>query len=436
MVQLLIAMFFAVGIIGRYFADKSNLSWMVVFSLVSPYIAVGSESIDSMYIMVLLTVACVALKKKGKIKWVYNKRVTEYSRLLCAVMGVYMIAWILFSRRDFMVTLKTILGLAKLLMFVILSLYMNNGYDKETQYAQLRKGVYALIIVNAFASVVQLNSVSYGIMIVEAFGRDNALSLLPVITQWGRFSRCFGIMDTPMSYGIFSVLALFFIINDKNQRRPVVKYIMAALSMFCGIASASKSFLLGCVLVLAIKILIEFPMQKQKKALWGYLGVLVVVVLVVSMYDRIGEFIRDNFGSTYLYIWEFLSKPMEAFATRYSDDAELMGDTVDVIKEYWLLGVGPSSIKNERAIDSAFMNILHNGGVITLMIVLIYYARLAASCWKNKSILCIGFLILILFLGFGFQTWIAIGTAWPLVFVLLSDCGAAGISTPSLERGR
>ena len=415
MISIIVAGAFISYILYRYLSGKECMTPLVLYSLISPYIQIGGSKYDSLYFACIIFFAAVVFKSKGRLRWKRKSWVNRYFLVHAALIALYLGAWLLFSRTDFGTTLTTFLGVIKLALIVFFAYYMNQGITRERMTDSIVTALRILTILNMAACLIQLSSKSLGVMIVKTFGSEETTSFLAAVTQWGFFSRCFGLMETPMGLGIIMLFSAAFFFVCPSKRR-IKDYIYLVLTVFCGAFSASKTFWLGFGVLMVMSIFCE------RRTVKGYAirGLIVAAfVLVILAYDQIGSLISKYLGGTYYYYWKFLSNPLEAFATRYSSESVFLGFMPSFLEKYWLLGVGPSSIAGERAIDSAFANLLHDGGVTGLLLIVGFYAVLLKKSIRNKTSLV---LIALLFVtGFGFQTWISSRvTLFVMIYLLMS----------------
>lgn len=404
MISIALSLMMIGVIIVKYFKKKDTVTELIIYSLISPYIQIGSSYYDSMYFACIAFMLAVAIANRGHIKLVHGKWATRYFLLIAFLCGVYFFAWLIFSRVDVFTTLTSILGIIKCTLMIYFAYVMNRGIKPKGLINRFGNALKFLIIANLFACIVQLYSVSLGSAIVNIFRDEQSSSYLRAVTQWHFFSRCFGVMSTPMALGIFALIAsAFFLMAEEDKKR---RYIFLVFSIIVGACSASKSFWVGIVLLFVIIFLTEVRFLRNRKAYFIMTALLILGGLVVMFYSQIGNLIQNTIGPTYAYYWRAIGDISRIFSTRYSADSEYLGFMPEFLKSYWLLGVGPSSIDGELAIDSAFANLLHNGGIIALGAVVAFYAQLLVHLWKIRNQRLFAVALLLLFTGFGFQTWI------------------------------
>lgn len=413
MISIIIAFILISDAVRRYMKYDKNLTSIILCSLVLPYLKVGEAKIDCLYFASIIFVMVIFIKNKGSVIIEGSVWAKKYYLLNISLIMLYSFAWLLNSRKDASVMIAFLFGLIKSVSIVFCAYVMNRNITKDSINKSLINAMETLMTINSLVCVIQLNSVQIGSYIVGLLGSEETISYLEAITKYGYFTRCFGIMDTPMGLGLVSLFsAAFFLIVPKKI--SIRNYLFLVASVYCGVCSASKIFWLGmCILIVMV-------FFKEKRNVRGYivrLLVLIVIVLVFVCYDKIDGIIRTSLGSTYAYYWQYLKKPFEVFATRYSNESVFLGFMPSFMKKYWLIGVGPSSIMGERAIDSAFVNILHDGGIIGLLIVVAFYLRLFQFNRKNNVIVIM--LVLLFCTGFGFQTWIASRTAMFVIIYIL-----------------
>ena len=431
MIAVLICVIFICLIIWQYVHERCTVGTITLLSLVSPYISVGSGNYDGLYFAIPIMLGAITIKNKGKLKklkGVWGKRYQRLNLFLCAV---YFIAWIIFSRIDFGITIVSLLGIVKYLLLIYLAYATNPDKNDQQIKESITRALVILVLLNTVACITQLISVDLGTAIVKAYGSTDSISYLNAVTRWGFFSRCFGVLRTPMELGmVMSFVFGFFLISEKKLK---YSFLYLALSVFCGACSASKSFWVGLIAVVMVKILTEARFSHSaRKAIIQIGGLIVAVVLVVALYDYIGNLIQNYLGGTFAQYWRQLSDISSIFSTRYSEESEFLWFLPEFMKEYWLMGVGPSSVAGERAIDSAIANTLHNGGIIALVAILVFYIRLLIACWNRKMQIAFSMALLLVLFGLGFQTWIgASSTTFILIYVFMELDGNRNNNTAS-----
>ncbi len=421
MLQLLYTFCLFFAITYRYLRHKPTLGLLVIYSLYCPRIAIGSLNVNSIFLFVVLLVGLQILKGKIVFKRKQDVWVKKFTGLMVFELAVFLFSWVVMSRIDFGATVTVILGLAKNLLLLLLIYGMNSNFERKEIEAEFAFAVVVMLLANTFASLIQLVSVPLGKALVMFRNDPLTNQFMAEVIQYGTFARCFGLMSYPMMLGIFSVMSIAFFVFMK-QETPLIKYIGIGASLICTVLSASKTALLGTgfVLVLYVVLFVYFGKQPRKSAL--ILSCFGICILLMNVfYHQIGSLIERFLGPSYAYYWGILANISEAFATRYSaDEATVLAYMPAFLEKYWLLGVGPSSIAGEKAIDSAFYAILHHGGIVALIPVVYFYIRLIYRCWKKREILCFVFLISMVIMGTGFQTWLCVEiNIWILAYVFL-----------------
>lgn len=406
----------------KYMRRECTLSALILLSVFCPRILLGSFSINSIYIVVFYLILLITLRQ-GKIT-ISSKRYIwgiRFTIMILIVLMLFLVSWIIMNRQDFHNVAASTLGQIRNVMLLLLICQMNCKVEYRDLDTEFSKGIFIVLFLNILTSVIQLVSTPIGKAIV--YFRNDPLSnaFLEEVVKYGSFSRCFGIMSYPMMMGIFSVFAFaYYLQQSSNSKRK--RFIGIIFTIFCAIFSASKTAWLGIVAVLAIYSVLSLYFNKQWKKNLAILTVSVsVFVMITVFYDQIGVIIGQYFGSNFAWYWSFLGNIGDAFASRYSSsEATALGYMPEFIKHYWLLGVGPASIQGELAIDSAFYIIIHHGGIIALLVVLVFYFRLLRYCWNNKLFLSYMLVICILITGFGFQTWLCEDiNVWLMAYLFL-----------------
>ena len=419
-ISYVITLLFVLLIIVQYFRNRPTLWLMLAYSLLSPYIVIAGAKYDGMYVGVLALWLAVLVKNKGKLQKIKNVFFNHYFRMAVFVYGVYLVSWLVFNRTHTENLLIVYTGAMKAGLFMAACYVINRKLPKAAIQGQVYWMIVFVVLCNAVFVFLQRTNTSLGLELIHTLQNGASYSYALQTTQWGVFSRCFGAMPYPMQLAIFTVFAHAFIISMK--KKVLLKNTVMIVNLALGVFSASKTFFIGIIIVTAQQFLtLPYFAKTSKKTVWIGVVLLTLFGLAVWNYDWIYTFLDQNLGSNYARYWGFLSNREEIFSTRYSNDASYLSYMPEFLKQYWLMGVGPVSLNDERIIDSAFYVILHNGGIIALIPVVAFYLRYLAEGWRRRDQFTFLIMTSILMTGVGFQTWVlADPCVWPLAYLALS----------------
>lgn len=420
MLQILFNVIAISIIIKKYFTDKPTIGLLIVYSLIAPRIEVGTFNFNIHFISIIVFLISVLYKNnfiitKCKLKWG-----NRYACLVVYLYLMYTLSWVIHNGNDLFTVLQATVGAFKNLLMLWIFYEMNRNFSIKTIVDNISKCLVFLCFVNLITSIVQLLNVNLGIEIVN-FRKDALASgFCQEVTKYGSFTRCFGLMSYPMMLAIYS-LSVFCICWVDTSLKKKVRTMGLIFSFLCGLLSASKTFLVGLPTTAIIILISRFYFQKDLQSTLKLILIsLTIICFVFLFYYEIGILMKEYLGENFLYYWSFLGNVSEVFASRYSADATVLAYMPAFIEKYWLFGVGTASLEGELAIDSAFFTILHHGGVICLIPVVVFLFLVTYSSIIKMSKIPFILCVIIIITGFGFQTWICQDISlWMLYIVFL-----------------
>ena len=150
-------------------------------------------------------------------------------------------------------------------------------------------------------------------------------------------------------------------------------------------------------------------------------------------YESIHSFLYER-SQVVAYYFSFLHNPLKAFATRYSSKTGILLPIYEIIRKHPIIGVGPLAVKGEILADSAPIIILHNGGVIALLIVILFYLWLFYCIWKCAGMEEIFLWFTVIMSGFALSTWTFYLLTYPVLMYLILFIGKKRESVPANDR--
>lgn len=416
MMTLIILSLFLLYVIKQYINNKASLSVLFVWQILAvpitlPYIG----QIDSLYIIDIVLLLVVALTPKREKR--KNVLLKKYSVTVIFVAFIYLLAWCVFSRKDFNTTLMNIIGAIKLLLFMHLCWILNRNVSGIIIKDEIAKTVAIVVVINVVMVVYEMLDLSGSVKFLQNYIlSEKEIGYLKSTVAWGYYARYYGMFPYPMHMGIFATMAIAYLLAENEYYTGIKRLVLIFCAIYIGLMSASKSFVFGISFVAFGYVIGECIGKKtiQKKFLFMFGSILVLTWLIINL-DNIYVFVSDVFGSNIARYISFLRDFKQVFNTRFGENG-LIKDTKEVAKQYWFLGVGPSGIRGERSIDSSYYIIRHNGGVVALTAVIIFYIQLIKSHIKEWSKLLL--IATIIVTGMGFLTWISASISTWLIFEL------------------
>lgn len=420
MIQILFNILAIYIIIKKYLGDKPTIGLLVVYSLIAPRIEVGMFNFNIHFVSTIIFLFTILYKNnfiitKSRLKWE-----TRYAYLVVYLYLMYILSWIIHNGNDFYTVFQATVGAFKNLLMLWIFYEMNRKFSIRIIVDNICNYLVLLCFVNLITSIVQLSNVNLGMEIVNF--RKDALtsSFCQEVTKYGSFTRCFGLMSYPMMLAIYS-LSVFCICWVDTSIKKNVRTMGLVFSFLCGVLSASKTFLVGLPAMASTIIISNLYFQRKIQSTFKLILLSSTIMCFIALFFyEIGILIKEYLGDNFLYYWSFLSNLSEVFATRYSNDATVLAYMPAFIEKYWLFGVGIASLEGELAIDSAFFTILHHGGVLCLIPVVVFLFLVTYISIIRKSKVPFVLCIIIIITGFGFQTWICQDISlWMLYLVFL-----------------
>lgn len=372
-----------------------------------------NNTIDSGYLLLIMLMMLVLYR--GKIKRL-PAFLIDYTLLTVFVIFMYLFAWLLFNRRNAAGLLPSFVGMIKLLLYMIVCWELDSEIKGYNLNHEIIKLITMTCIVNLVAVLYQRTDFNGSVQLLKTFIlNDEQLAYLPEQIRGGIYTRYYGIFGYPMDMGIFFLYATAFLLGVKMNK--LYKSFLILICIYLGISSGSKVFILG--LVIEIFAFILYPIlvnRAKKKHILIIFGSLLMAALFALLFDIILEIVVVVFGSGVSYRFAFLSNWLGALSTRFNPDSGLVSVSSKMLANYWMFGVGPVSIAGELIMDNSFYIVMHNGGIITLSAVLLFYIKVIRARFYNKT--CMIMVLAIMMAGVAFNTLIASEmTVWVIYYL-------------------
>ena len=378
---------------------KSFLTQIYLMLMIIPSLQVGGHWYSGQYFVVLILLFLIFGLKLKKIEpWIANYVVT-----CILVILVYSVGFFLNNNTSsiyaLLLPVLTMLKYPLIVICIGLLLCEEEIENIENAYFDTLKIV---VIINLIVIVLQIFIPQVAAKLLDAFFyNDDSLNQIDAIAQGGGYVRYTGIYNYPSILGSVMLICLISFLYCKNLRH---RAFFVGITLITGVASMSKSFYLGLAIVLILWTLMNFKLNDLKTTLMS----VVVAITSSEIYifrDAIYLWLRSK--NAYLaYYFSCVFNLSMSLSTRYDASSGNTTAMLSMAKEHIVIGYGPLSVYGEVLQDSAFAIILHNGGIIALLIIELSYASLFINKVRLKrkcdEMLIIGIMVL----GFAIPVWI------------------------------
>ena len=230
-------------------------------------------------------------------------------------------------------------------------------------------------IAATIGGAVGLNALVVGIQVIfpstlgifdNLYYRDSQTAIR-ALTEMGYFARGTGTFPSPVSLGAVALMGVGVLTGlTLSRERP--RWVAPAFfaTVIAGIASLSKTFLLGAPLLVAVAVPTALVTGRaQLGRVLGRIGrvILLATPVVVGLVIYVFWRLEQSGVSTEWYL-KFFNDPVAAFATRYNASGGNLVETMRVFYENWLIGVGSMQVRAEFLGDSLYVRTLHDGGLL------------------------------------------------------------------------
>lgn len=394
-----------------YFKKQSIYPISMFASIFSPVINIGNRRIDGAYAYIIVLFILVILYKKIKIPPRFLKR---FFILNIYLISLYVFSWAVYGFHEPNKVIAIFVGSVKIL-FIMYACWMIDYDHKISNIDRIvRRFILVSVIVNFIAVLFEMVSFNHSVNILkDIFLNEIELSYLSGQIRGGRWTRYYGIFKFPMNMGVFAVfttiLSLSYIKGSKKNKSIV----FFALNIIIGIASGSKAYMLGIVVLLIAYYYLPLLRNKiESSSVVPFIVVPITAIIIFASFDKILDVATYLFGSGVAYRLSFITNWTGALTTRYDSSQGVLREMPRFILNHLFIGVGPGSIQNEPNMDNSYFVILHNGGLFALIPVMWFYFSLLKQFKSDNTLLVLVlgiFLMGIAFPSFVFTeitTWI------------------------------
>ena len=341
---------------------------------------------------------------------------------LIVVLFLWAFAWVFWGKGDLF---STLIGYIKYIVIFIEFSILFSGLSTDEITKALKCCVGITIFLNLLMCLIQKINPWVANQIIELlFYNDNTINFADSITSSPSI-RCFGIYNHP---SVLATIALFgmciYFPKREKDSRFLMEIVLFLSSITIGVFSATKTFFLGFFVILVVFVVSNI--KKLKKTRWLAIISLIVVLFgfFLQFFDVIIGYLQ-KVSPLLSYYLSFVAKPIEAFTTRYSTKSGLLNTNYRIIQSHLVFGVGPNSIQGELINDSAPIVILHNGGMVSIIIILLAYCRLFFAGYKQVGKIALYLFIVIFISGFALPTWVFHDSTIGVLVYFFVICGSA-----------
>ncbi len=407
--------------------DNKSTSVLLLLTLfIVPTVAIGNVRISATYFWIVFFLFLI-IRNRSELK--ISTQLLRYVMFMGALMLIYILAWGINGNSGGI--LGAVIGDGKFLVLALELGILLQEESRELWKQHFGKALNITLIVNTVVICVQLLFPSLMVNVIQRFFYDdNSINQIDSMRD-GVYSRLLGIYTHPAYLAIFSLFVIAYYFPAFGKNKKVWPYLLCGF--LCGAGSMSKTFVLGFPLLLLLWLLSQIKYLRDKRVLILFVTVVSVILLVMIQYESIHSFLYER-SQVVAYYFSFLHNPLKAFATRYSSKTGILLPIYEIIRKHPIIGVGPLAVKGEILADSAPIIILHNGGVIALLIVILFYLWLFYCIWKCAGMEEIFLWFTVIMSGFALSTWTFYLLTYPVLMYLILFIGKKRESVPANDR--
>ena len=417
MISWVIVLVFISIIAYEILKDRPTVMWVLLISVLTPRVPVGNTKIDGVYIIIIAIAIVIMLKRQFRfrpLKGIFK----QYILLLILVHCIYLLAWLISNRNDGSMLIKSIVGAMKFIVLIWELYECNIDIPDINLSKEIYRFIIVTLVVTSIAVIYQRFYYNESIdFLSNVYFNDEEIRYLQQTTRGGRYARYYGLFPYPMHMGLFMTYSIVYVLGDIKINK-IKKFLMITISLILGFYSGTKSFILGTALgILSYIALLIFSKKISRAQIIKVALSVFAVIIVILCYEKIYNFIYLKMGAGFARYFGYIKNFSGAFATRFDANSGSLIGTIEIVKKYWILGVGPDSINGEAVIDNAYLMILHNGGIIALMMVLGFYFSIIRKMIKHSDVLLLIFTLFAT--GVGFQTLFSVDISFWVICIIM-----------------
>lgn len=346
-----------------------------IFSIyVAPVFNFGFIRIEFFLVSILPVVFVCLVKNNGKLHNIeINNWLNSYILVSIAATAISV----------FIYNVLNFQGIS-LLGMILRTLFVSIIASAKLQFKDVIKVFEWLIVLNFIAVVIQMLINQSTKLFFDLYYTESMIPLMEV-RNLGYFNRAYGLFPTPIFLGTFSLMCLTFLLF--YGKRNYITLIEELLCLIMGLASLTKTFILGTV-ILGILFIVKWMISAHKTL---YVRTVISIGLMAICTTVI---IFELYIHNYPIFWylKFLTKPLDSLTSRYSSSVGVLSKTTEIILENPIIGVGYNNIIGEYTGDSFLYCVLHDAGAIGIMLFIAFFIKVSYKK-HNKDI----FFILVVF---------------------------------------
>lgn len=410
----IISIFFVGFFLNRVLRGQPVSTLIFLAFLLDPTIKIYTARVSLIYVWIVVYAVAIILLKR---KIVIGKLCITYCLVTLFLMFMYFVAWLLNNGSNINNMFFTVVVNFKYVLLSLEAYILLDKGCKSDLFESLLKANKVVLWINAFAVFGQLTFPTTAARIIDSiFYSDHSLNQLDALNN-GSYKRYLGIFQYPALSGTYLLLSLALLLSENTKKKSNRNALYLALNLVCGIASMSKTFYMGAFLILILKLL-QNGIPSNKRAIAFSSGTLILLFAFFLNYNSIYDAVYQ-INRNLAYYLSVVVDPLKGLQARYNQETGSLLSTISIIKEHPLIGVGPLSVGDEIVRDNGYTTIMHNGGMISLMAVLYFYAKLALRSIQRKDNLGILIIVTIFASGMAYNSLWFSNIVFPFVMYMI-----------------
>jgi len=383
--------------------------------LMLPLLAFGSYRIPLSYVILIVLLWYLIIDRRH-LKIFFPKEVSLIFLTIFLILSIEIFSTLLsvVFKGASVVLWATFIGILKnlsLFLFITIISYesfqQKNEFNREQIIMTMIPIFQIVMSANLIAIAVQFFWPEIGIKLVMSYSSESKITLR-YLQEYTSLSRLYGLNYSPVLLGAKSLFcftsSLFGLIQWTDSRIRRKLWVILLLSLLNGIFSLSKTFILGSLVSIFAFILLLFIANLRTHQI--RISPIIFLILFLIFFILIvtnSETLTLVTGLPFSYYFSYVTNPLDAFLTRYSQDfvspdAKFL---YEVIHENPILGVGYISLSEEFIGDSEYLVAMHNGGLISLVLRISLMLILMYIALKSRDNFLLGIIFASLIAGLG-----------------------------------
>ncbi len=384
---------------------ESIIDTVLVVSMLLPDI--GYIEATNFILVILLLYIGIYIQNR---KLLVNKEVIAYWLSMFLVVLVTTISWLISGGNAPSNAGAALFGIIRYPTIIfLLAIYENT--ITNCNYKRVEKIYHAIMIisiVNVIACIFQKINKGYALQVFSSL-YSYSQSHINELTRASKYYRAYGTWESPMSLGIYSLIALSILVLNKEIRNKKTWLLNISLCVIIGMMSLTKSFFLGMVIfIVCTYVMSYFEFFKKKHfsaiSLTAYTAGVIAIPIMFLLFSKAYDWSQKAWPHLHYYLG-FIINPQNVLASRLSQTGSL-NETLEMIKNHFLIGVGPISVRGELVGDNEFVVLLHGGGIAVLIIAIGILFSWIMKCIVQQDIRTVIILLI----------WILSGFSLPVLF--------------------